>query len=112
MARWETEIKRNFNGNKDKKYQIPCRGISDNKSSGIEKGYLTISSSKIKRIFAPVIEKILELVKDQMKEVQGRGKGKVNAVLLAGGFGRNEYLKDSIQAAVGKAVKVKRMIDW
>lgn len=119
MEKWESDIKRNFNG-KNKTCLIPCRGIGNNASLNIEKGDLKVSCDTIKKVFSTVIEKILKLVKGQIKEVQkqtdktkteGHEEAKINAILLAGGFGRNEYLKESIQEAVGKNVKVKRMED-
>lgn len=118
MEKWESDIKRNFNGKNT--CEIPCRGIDDHASLNIKDHSLKVSCDTMKKVFSTVIEKILKLVKDQIKEVQkqtdkikteGHEEAKINAILLAGGFGRNEHLKNSIQDAVGKNVKVKRMED-
>lgn len=111
MERWETEVKRNFTTTTDRKYIIRCNGVDDDPALGIKGRKLTISPARMKKIFAPVIEQILKLVDDQIQKVK-EGDRQVNTILLAGGFGKNEYLKERIQAAVGKTVRVKRMPDW
>lgn len=111
METWEAEVKRNFRTAPASKNIIRCMGIPNNSSLKIKNGRLHISVSTMKQIFAPVIEQILKLVDDQIRRVQ-EGNHQVNAILLAGGFGKNEYLKESIQALVGKAMKVKRMPKW
>lgn len=111
MERWEAEVKRNFTTSTDRKYIIRCHGVEDDPALSIKGGKLSISTSRMKKIFGPVVEQILGLVDDQVRRVKGGGR-QVNTVLLAGGFGKNEYLKERIQAAVGKTVRVKRMPDW
>lgn len=111
MERWESEVKRNFTTTTERKYIIHCNGVDDDPALSIKRGKLSISTSRMKKIFASVIEQILELVDDQIQRVKG-GNRQVNTILLAGGFGKNEYLKERIQAAVGKTVRVKRMPDW
>lgn len=113
MTKWETEIKRNFTGDSgvDRKYLIPARRIDDDRTLNIRKDNLEISGTRMEKIFKPVISEIVGLVRGQLREVQKSGKT-VNAVLLAGGFGRNEYLRKKIQAEVGSSVKVKKMKDW
>lgn len=108
LEKWETELKRNFTGDMDKTYIIPARRIDDDKRLGVKSQKLEISGSTMKRIFDPVIAQILDLVIRQIKAIDRR----VNAVLLAGGFGRNEYLRRIIQAAVGDEIKVKKMENW
>ncbi|KAK3935217.1 hypothetical protein QBC46DRAFT_323811 [Diplogelasinospora grovesii] len=110
LERWEREIKRNFKGDVHKVYTIPARGMADNSNLGIRGRRLEIPGETIKAIFEPVISSILKLVLKQIDDTRANGKG-VNAVLLAGGFGRNDYLRKRIQTAVGSAVKVERMKD-
>ncbi|KAJ4423383.1 hypothetical protein N0V82_001987 [Gnomoniopsis sp. IMI 355080] len=113
MIKWETETKRNFTGgsSSDKKYLIPARRIDDDRTLNIRKDNLEVSATRMKKIFEPVVSQIVGLVRGQLNEVQKSGKT-VNAVLLAGGFGRNEYLRKGIQREVGSGVKVKKMKDW
>lgn len=111
LARWESDIKRNFTGDLKKKYFIPARGLPDTPDLGIRGSKFEISGKHVKELFEPVISEILRLVKSQTAETKKRGSV-AKAVLLAGGFGRNEYLKKRIQAEVGDHVKVERMKDW
>lgn len=108
LERWEAEVKRNFTGDDNKRNIIPARKLSDDRALGVTNGNLEISNLRMRKIFDPVISQIVELVNGQIKAV---GKS-VNAVLLAGGFGRNEYLRRSIQTAVGDGVTVGRMEHW
>ncbi|KAL8673655.1 MAG: hypothetical protein Q9168_001910 [Polycauliona sp. 1 TL-2023] len=83
MKRFEVMVKRSFNGNTDKEYQIP--------------------GSDVKAIFEPVIQEILDLVNGQINVT----KAQVKAVLLVGGFGQSVYLRDSIrQAVTGQGIEV------
>jgi hypothetical protein len=111
LARWESDIKRNFDGDTRRKYFIPARGLPDTPDLGIRGSKFEISGKQVKELFEPVIAEILSLVKSQTLETQKRGKA-AKAVLLAGGFGRNEYLKKRIQDTVGTNMKVERMQDW
>jgi hypothetical protein len=110
MRWWESETKRNFTGDIKKKYHIPARGLPDTPELGIRGGKFEIPGKKVEELFEPVVLQILGLVRSQIDETK-RSKA-VKAVLLAGGFGRNEYLKQRIQTAVGDGVKVERMRDW
>lgn len=111
-TRWETVTKRDFAGKTDKKYMIPARGIPDNSTFLIKGNQIQMPGAKVKDIFEPVISEILKLVRGQIETVQSHSSKRVNAVLLAGGFGRNEYLRAKIQKEVGSGVKVKKMKDW
>ncbi|KAI1128576.1 actin-like ATPase domain-containing protein [Nemania abortiva] len=110
LARWESEIKRSFNGDTSKRFFIPARGLPDTPDLGIRGGKVEVPGKKVKELFDPVISDILRLVNSQIDETIKNEKT-VKAVLLAGGFGRNEYLKRRIQEEVGEAVKVEKMKD-
>ncbi|KAF3760673.1 hypothetical protein M406DRAFT_268094, partial [Cryphonectria parasitica EP155] len=111
MVKWETETKRNFTGDTRKKYLIPARGIDDDRNLSIRKGNLEVPGKRVEEVFEAVISQILTLVQSQVSKVQRAGTRSVNAVLLAGGFGRNEYLRRKIQTMVGNSVKVRKMKD-
>ena len=51
----------------------------------------------MKAVFEPVVMKIIELVKGQIKASEKR----IRTVLLVGGFGQNNYLKERLRAALG-----------
>lgn len=111
IERWEKEIKRNFRGDVKKAYTIPTRGMGDNISLGIRGKKLAISGNVVRNLFEPVVSQILELVRKQIDQTTERGK-EVKAVLMAGGFGRNEYLRNRIQKEVGDEVMVEKIKDW
>lgn len=90
---------------------VPARGLPDEPNLSIKGGKFAISGKEVQDLFEPVISEILDLVRSQIAETRKAGRV-TKAVLLAGGFGRNEYLKKRIQAEVGESVKVARMKDW
>jgi len=49
------------------------------------------------RIFEPIIVKIIELVKGQIKS----SEKEIRAILLVGGFGQNSYLKERLRSSLG-----------
>ncbi|KAF2011913.1 actin-like ATPase domain-containing protein [Aaosphaeria arxii CBS 175.79] len=53
-------------------------------------------------IFEPIIKDVINLVQEQIS----MAGSDVAAVLLVGGFGQSEYLKDRIQTSVGSAIRV------
>lgn len=111
MEKWEKDTKRNFKGDTNRTYSLPARGIPDDCRLNIRRGYLEVPGEEVKRIFDCVIPEILNLVRGQIHKVRQDNKI-VKAVLLAGGFGRNEYLKRSIERTVGDSVKVKMIENW
>jgi tRNA A37 threonylcarbamoyltransferase TsaD len=56
----------------------------------------------MKDIFEPVVGKIIQLVKDQ---ITATGK-KIKTVLLVGGFGQNNYLKERLRSSLDKHIIV------
>ncbi|KAI0420708.1 actin-like ATPase domain-containing protein [Xylaria grammica] len=108
LARWESELKQNFDGDPKKRFFIHVFGIPPRFNPGIRGSAFEIPYQKMKELFEPIISKILDLVNLQITETKKNGKT-VKAVLLAGGFSRNEYLKKRIQQEVGNTVSVVRM---
>lgn len=106
LARFEIDTKRNFKGgDPSKKYFFPARGLKDNPNFGIENGKLSISGQEISNIFEPVIREIVQLVNFQIEATRRN----VKAVLLAGGFGRNDYLLAKLREAVGNDIEVRKV---
>jgi tRNA A37 threonylcarbamoyltransferase TsaD len=52
--------------------------------------------SDLSKIFEPVVQGVIRLVQDQIEE----SNRKIKAVLLVGGFGQNNYLKERLRAAL------------
>lgn len=78
-------------------YTIPVPGLADNPSLGLRRGKFTIKPAEMHAIFEPIIPKIIGLVQGQIRD---SGKN-IRAILLVGGFGQNNYLKEHIRSAVG-----------
>lgn len=111
LDKWEREIKRDFKGDDKAKYTFKVPGMDDYPELGVEKGKLIVSGSTVKRLFHPVVDEILKLVRGQLETVSRNGFT-VKAIFMAGGFGNNDYLKDEIATEVGRGIKVSKMKDW
>ncbi|TVY51455.1 Heat shock 70 kDa protein 12A [Lachnellula cervina] len=105
---FEKDIKRKFAGDTSRTYTIRVRQLPDNSALGIRRGFLEIPGKDIKRVFEPVVREILKRVKLQIQATESKAK-KVKAVLLAGGFGRNEYLRSRLKDELGVNVDVRKV---
>jgi len=56
----------------------------------------------LESIFEPIVEEIIQLVKDQIKAT----KKTIKAVLLVGGFGQSSYLKERLQGTLSKETEI------
>jgi sugar (pentulose or hexulose) kinase len=56
----------------------------------------------MRAIFEPIVVKVIDLVRGQMMATNKA----IRAVLLVGGFGQNNYLKERLRAALGRTVDV------
>jgi molecular chaperone DnaK (HSP70) len=64
-----------------------------------------------KEVFAPIVNDVIDLVREQIRMVRERARttgGNVTAVLLVGGFGSSEYLKNRIQTSIDRAIRVQQ----
>jgi hypothetical protein len=77
-------------------------GLADNAALGIRRGRLHVKADEIKAIFDPTVDKVIDLVQDQIKAT----KKDIRAVLLVGGFGQSTYLKQRLRTAVGDKIDV------
>ncbi|KAG8411532.1 hypothetical protein J3458_015589 [Metarhizium acridum] len=97
VNKWfEQDVKPHFSGKDDENAYYETYGLGDN--IGIPNDILEISGKDIReKIFDPVIRRIQILVRDQITVTVNEGE-KVTAVLLAGGFGNNAYLRTSLES--------------
>lgn len=58
----------------------------------IRRGKFALQNKDLRAIFDPIVNEIIQLVKDQIQTT----KTEIKAVLLVGGFGANVYLKDRL----------------
>ncbi|PVH95356.1 hypothetical protein DM02DRAFT_571322 [Periconia macrospinosa] len=103
---FEEKIKPNFTGEKEGNENIRIQGLKASGRHGVGDNYLFLTTAELREhVFDEVILKIRNLVRDQIKNT----KRDVTAVLLAGGFGQNPYLKkqlENIDIVVRKKTKV------
>lgn len=103
---FEERIKPNFTGSGNEK-TIKLQGLKASRAHGIESNLLVLTTEELRvNVFDKVISKIEGLVSDQINNTQGP----VTAVLLAGGFGKNPYLKrrlEKIETVKQNGIKVQ-----
>ncbi|KAF4339987.1 hsp70 [Fusarium beomiforme] len=82
---------------------LPGRlGLANNKSLGISRGRFALKASDVKNIFEPVVQEVIRLVKDQVTA----SSVPVHAILLVGGLGSSNYLKERLWMAVDRSVQI------
>jgi len=106
LKEFEDDIKKNFDGDTSQTYIFPARGL-ENPELGIKDGMLELPGKEIKAVFDPVVNRIISLVTEQIRNT----KKDVKAVLMAGGFGSSSYLCERIENAV-KRVPENRKIEF
>ncbi|RJE19396.1 Hsp70 protein [Aspergillus sclerotialis] len=96
LQRFENVAKRSFGGNPNDDFIFPVLGLADNHEVGIRRGRLRMTGREMKEIFHPVLEAVLQLVKDQIRT----SKKEVKSVFLVGGFGQNSYLRNYLRESI------------
>ncbi|CAM1503996.1 Fc.00g015870.m01.CDS01 [Cosmosporella sp. VM-42] len=104
MEVFEKKVKRQFalNAAPDETYTIPVGGLANNKALGITRGRFALKASDLQTIFEPVVLEVIRLVKDQITS----SNVPIRAVLLVGGFGASNYLKERLRNAVDKKIQI------
>lgn len=99
---FEDYVKRNFDPSSstedydDNKFNVTLPGAGDNAEAGIDCGFLTLSTADVAEIFRPVIDQVIELVKNQKTLLSAHGKT-AKGVILVGGFGKSNHLFKSLR---------------
>jgi hypothetical protein len=91
MEKFEDDLKKRFNGRHAEPYTMIIKSLRSNNSFqhlGIRDGKFTIPTSDLTTIFKTVTRKVVSLVRSQIRNTSSP----VTTVLLAGGFGKSEYL--------------------
>jgi hypothetical protein len=74
-------------------------GVADDASARIYAGFLEVSYAEMKEVFRPVMDEVVRLVNQQIKEASKNGS--ISAVILVGGFGESiclyRRLKESVK---------------
>ncbi|EAQ84164.1 hypothetical protein CHGG_10568 [Chaetomium globosum CBS 148.51] len=79
-------------------------GLANNKELGISRGRYALKpqASDLRVIFEPVVQEVVKLVKDQISS----SKVPIKAVLLVGGFGASNYLKERLRGAIDPSIQI------
>lgn len=76
--------------------------MNNNERLGVKRGRFNIKASEVKDIFDPIVDKIIKLVNDQIRATSTT----IKAVLLVGGFGQNNYLKERLRSSLKNSVQI------
>ncbi|KAH7037325.1 uncharacterized protein B0I36DRAFT_313800 [Microdochium trichocladiopsis] len=95
---FENRIKADFRNN-GQKWAVDVGIEAEFPEAGIEEGYMTFTNEEILQCFEPVVNRILELVRNQIVAIQAQNRTLQN-ILVVGGFGASEYLFQQIKLHV------------
>ncbi|KAL1304508.1 hypothetical protein AAFC00_003497 [Neodothiora populina] len=102
---FENRIKADFRNN-GQKWAVDVGIEAEFPEAGIEEGYMTFTNEEILQCFEPVVNRILELVRNQIIAIQAQNRQLQN-VLVVGGFGSSEYLFQQIKLHVPPQFQTK-----
>ncbi|KAL4780507.1 hypothetical protein BJX76DRAFT_44714 [Aspergillus varians] len=104
---FENRIKADFRNN-GQKWAVDVGIEADFPDAGIEEGYMTFTNEEILQCFEPVVNRILELVRNQIIAIQAQNRNlQLQNVLVVGGFGASEYLFQQIKLHVPPQYQTK-----
>ena len=82
-------------------YWITVPTVGDLEEAGVVGGNFAVSQAEMRGLFDPVVDKIINLIKDQIA-LSASGSEVINSILLVGGFGESEYLYQCVAEWAGK----------
>lgn len=62
--------------------------MPDDEDAKIDSGFMTISSSEVAKMFKPITDDVLRLIKGQIESLNTKGKTSAG-VILVGGLGKS-----------------------
>ncbi|KAF3360981.1 hypothetical protein VDGD_07654 [Verticillium dahliae] len=101
---FEKKIKRQFTmqASPDDRFMVPVGGLANNKELGISRGRLSLKVADLQTIFEPIILECIKLVSAQI----AASDVPISAILLVGGFGASNYLKERIRNAIDRKIRI------
>ncbi len=94
LRAFETRVKPNFSGQNREPHLVRIQGLKPSARHGIRRNILELTDDELRvNVFDKVFDKIEALVRDQIINTDGS----VKEIVLAGGLGRNPYLKRKLQ---------------
>ncbi|KAL8992491.1 MAG: hypothetical protein Q9188_007572, partial [Gyalolechia gomerana] len=108
LRRFETDVKRCFDGCMTTPFDIPVPGFPDDETYDVRRTKFRLQGADLYEIFEPVIKKITNLVNQQIEATEATNVT-VRAIVMVGGFSENEYLHKRIcQAVEHQGIEVQR----
>ncbi|KAJ6108479.1 hypothetical protein N7523_009802 [Penicillium sp. IBT 18751x] len=104
---FELVAKRRFAGDSHDDFAFPVPGIADNEAVNVRRGRLHVTGAQIWDLMLPVLQQVLDLVREQIKI----SKAPVKSVFLVGGFGQNPFLRHFIHEALPSGIEVLAPVD-
>ncbi|KAL3430242.1 hypothetical protein BDV09DRAFT_202347 [Aspergillus tetrazonus] len=110
MRRFET-LKRDFGVSDEQDvHELPLNMTLDNPDPKYFDGderMVIISSDDIRTVFDPVVDQIIQLVRKQIDDANTEaGKDMINRIILVGGFGDSEYLREAFKSTFASDGKI------
>ncbi|KAH8702220.1 Hsp70 family protein [Talaromyces proteolyticus] len=110
MRRFEA-LKRNFGlDTEDTTYELPLNIRSSQVAPEYydeEEGSVIVSDQDLRDVFDPVVDQIIRLIKTQMQDANKEMEtGTINRIILVGGFGDSEYLRQAVKKTFGSEKKL------
>ncbi|CRK13867.1 hypothetical protein BN1723_010139 [Verticillium longisporum] len=101
---FEKKIKRQFTmqASPDDRFMVPVGSLANNKELGISRGRLSLKVADLQTIFEPIILECIKLVSAQI----AASDVPISAILLVGGFGASNYLKERIRNAIDRKIRI------
>ncbi|KAJ5921154.1 Hsp70 family chaperone [Penicillium verhagenii] len=94
LKAFEERIKPNFTGESHVEHIIRIQGLVRSDRHGVYPNFLTLTTPELRE---NVFDKVINIVQAHVSNQIANTKKPVKAVLLAGGFGKNPYLKKRLQ---------------
>lgn len=75
MKHFEEYLKRVFSDDEGQNIvHCPIPGVDDDETAGVEDGFLAISRADMRSIFDPVVDEVIKLVQQQVRDVESCGR--------------------------------------
>ncbi|KAI1428888.1 actin-like ATPase domain-containing protein [Xylaria sp. FL1777] len=97
---FDTVVKIAFRGDLEENFYIsfPQTQLKDDNEENLVGNCWTMTGSRVKEIFDPLVTDIIRLIDEQVKNALLKRRGrKIKGIFLVGGFGSSQYLKTCIE---------------
>jgi molecular chaperone DnaK (HSP70) len=98
-TQFDRDIKRKFRGKSTEEHFVhfPMADLEDDPDNRLESNSWTMTGDDLKEIFEPLVDDVIRLIEDQVKSVRLKHEYTLSGIMLVGGFGSSQYLKDCVK---------------